>query len=294
MSPKILKTLYFLLLLMVLVVPIGFLYAQAPTPPTPAAPLPPPTRLAPLPSPTTPLTGSNIEIYVKTIFWMAIVSAGVLAVVMITYGGVLYMTSEAFNTKSAAKTHITMAIVGLILAASSVLILQTVNPDLLKFKLALNFTPLDLLPPGTLLEGGKSGCTAQADGAPLVEGCRWDFGKPVSNLRSPANVWLCGDIGTNDYIKAPNDDFCAGKPPAQGAGLGPPTCCTYISPRGGCSGAGVSEGYTWCVWSPDATLGEDCTALDPDLSRTGVSEGTEYPCLGRKTGGSRQDCCVRR
>lgn len=68
--------------------------------------------------------------YLNKIFTFGIVLASGLAVVMIAIGGVKYSTTDAFSGKSEGKAMVTNAIVGLILALTSYLILSTINPAL--------------------------------------------------------------------------------------------------------------------------------------------------------------------
>lgn len=96
--------------------------------------------LAPLPGIETgsiTLTG-----YLQQFFNLGIRLAIILAVLMVTIGGVQYITSEGITDKSAARGRIISAIVGLLLAISSVLVIQTINPDLLN----LDFNPAQSAP----------------------------------------------------------------------------------------------------------------------------------------------------
>ena len=156
----------------------------------PAATPPTYERLAPLPLPTIAV-GEGLSGYLKTLFWLTISAAGVLAVLMITVGGVQYMLSEAFNTKADAKNRITMAIFGFLLAISSVLILQTINPELLQFKLLTRLSDLksslvfDLsAPSGVLTESPtKPGCSTLADFfGSVVQSCSWIHSKAAGNI----------------------------------------------------------------------------------------------------------------
>lgn len=92
------------------------------------------TPLAPLPGIE---TAQPIELgnYINQMFRLIVGLASVLAVLMIVVGGIQYMMSEAVGSKSEAKKRIWAAVIGLLLAISSVLILQTINPDLLKLDL---------------------------------------------------------------------------------------------------------------------------------------------------------------
>ncbi|MEI7765136.1 MAG: IPT/TIG domain-containing protein [bacterium] len=71
--------------------------------------------------------GDYLNVMIKLFFGIC----GVLAVIMITMGGIQYMTSELVSSKEAGKESITHAIFGLLLALSAYLILNTINPDLL-------------------------------------------------------------------------------------------------------------------------------------------------------------------
>jgi TRAP-type C4-dicarboxylate transport system permease small subunit len=55
----------------------------------------------------------------------------VLAVIMIVWGGIEYMTSELISGKDAGRERIRDAVFGLILALGAWLLLYTINPQLL-------------------------------------------------------------------------------------------------------------------------------------------------------------------
>lgn len=73
----------------------------------------------------------NVGDYFNIIFKLAIGLCAVLAVVMIVIGGVQYMGNESIFGKTEAKSRITAAILGLLIALSSYALLNTINPDLL-------------------------------------------------------------------------------------------------------------------------------------------------------------------
>ena len=79
--------------------------------------------------------GNYLNILIKLFFGIC----GVLAVVMIVMGGIEYMTSELISSKEAGKETIRNALLGLLLALGAYLILNTINPDLLK--VCLNTLP---------------------------------------------------------------------------------------------------------------------------------------------------------
>ena len=62
---------------------------------------------------------------------------GVLAVLMIIIGGIEYMSTVSLDEKSGARTRITNALLGLVLALSSYVILFTINPALTEFDIHL-------------------------------------------------------------------------------------------------------------------------------------------------------------
>ncbi len=78
---------------------------------------------------------SNLALYLSTLYTYGLQIVGTLAIFMIILGGIKYLTAggDMSRTKSAIE-NITNATIGLVLALASYLILNTVNPDLLKFK----------------------------------------------------------------------------------------------------------------------------------------------------------------
>ncbi len=77
----------------------------------------------------------DLKSYVIYIFKLAIALAVFLAVVMITWGGFRYMTVESVSGKSDAKEIIQNALLGLLGALASYLILYTINPQLVNLNL---------------------------------------------------------------------------------------------------------------------------------------------------------------
>ncbi|HEY4515783.1 MAG TPA: pilin [Candidatus Paceibacterota bacterium] len=75
--------------------------------------------------------------YIQGLFTLIIAIAGGLAVLKIIFGGIQYMSTDAFQGKSDAKGTIQNAIWGLMLAIGAWLILFTINPKLVKFDLSI-------------------------------------------------------------------------------------------------------------------------------------------------------------
>lgn len=134
--------------------------------------------LAPIPlkgagSPETKQTNASGD-YLKGIFMLAIAIAGGLAVVMIIFGGIEYMTSETLPGKKDGRERITNAIWGLMLAIGAWLILNTINPKLTDFNFTVSApagattgTSGTIGSSGTLSGGGLGNELAGNGGAPL-------------------------------------------------------------------------------------------------------------------------------
>lgn len=71
----------------------------------------------------------------QNIYNVGLTVASTLAVIMIMYGGVKYMTTDAWTQKEEAKDIIQSAIFGLVIALTSALILYTINPDILNIRI---------------------------------------------------------------------------------------------------------------------------------------------------------------
>jgi hypothetical protein len=70
--------------------------------------------------------------YLNAIFSLLIAIAGVLAVIRIVLAGFSYMTTDAWGSKEEAVGTIRAVVIGLIVLLLSVVILKTLNPDLLR------------------------------------------------------------------------------------------------------------------------------------------------------------------
>lgn len=135
------------------------------------------TFLAPLPGLEKTIEGSSLfSAYLSALFRFAIVIASILAVIVIIIAGLKYI-GAAGNTAvvNDAKDQIYWAVLGLILALSSWLILSIINPKLLVLKLGVTSTKLIQAPNAESLFSGaycgqfteNSACTADAS-------CTWN------------------------------------------------------------------------------------------------------------------------
>ncbi|PIW78866.1 MAG: hypothetical protein COZ99_04230, partial [Parcubacteria group bacterium CG_4_8_14_3_um_filter_48_16] len=77
------------------------------------------------------VSDSLIGDYISAFFNFAVPGTAILAVVMMMYGGVIWLTSGGSTERiSQAKQYISGAISGMVLLLASYLILNTVSPDL--------------------------------------------------------------------------------------------------------------------------------------------------------------------
>lgn len=80
------------------------------------------------------ITGATLGEYIVAVYFFLVSSAGILATVFIMYGGVRYIISFGNQSKiAAAQETITSALMGLLIAVASYMILLTINPNLVKF-----------------------------------------------------------------------------------------------------------------------------------------------------------------
>jgi hypothetical protein len=108
----------------------------APNPTTPATPAQPAVSneyqlLIPIPTATNNLTTvptNNPVQYVNTLFTILISLGVVLAVFMLVYAGVLYMSTDAITGKKQGKTIMMRTLYGFIVLVGCFLLLQTLNP----------------------------------------------------------------------------------------------------------------------------------------------------------------------
>src|SRR3989338_2557786 len=114
--------------------------------------------LAPLPGYVQNTTGNktNASLYITGIFTLIIAIAGLLAVIAIIFGGIKYMSTDAFTGKSEAKATIEHAIWGLLLAVSAWLILNTINPNLVNFNFGIAVQPIATITTPTSVLSGPS------------------------------------------------------------------------------------------------------------------------------------------
>ena len=78
---------------------------------------------------------TDLSDYIRTFYTFFVTSAGILATVMIMFGGYRWITAGGNSSKiSEAKETIISAALGLVLALTSYVILNTINPDITALK----------------------------------------------------------------------------------------------------------------------------------------------------------------
>lgn len=80
-------------------------------------------------------TITTFEQYANLMFTTIFALAVAMAVVKLAWAGFIYASSEIISTKSEAKKSITNVFIGIIIALGAYLLLKTINPDLVNFKL---------------------------------------------------------------------------------------------------------------------------------------------------------------
>ena len=93
------------------------------------------TLLAPISGLISVSTSGGLGEYLSKIYSYSIAIAGVLAVLMLVWGGFKYMTTDSILGKSDGKEIVNNALLGLVLVFASWLILYTINPNLVNWNL---------------------------------------------------------------------------------------------------------------------------------------------------------------
>lgn len=116
--------------------------------------------------------GGGILGVLQRIFTIMLVAAVVLAVVFMIIGGTRYATGDTLSLKMGGRQIITNAVSGLLFALLAWLLLNIINPDLLRFTLSIPNIGKELTP------GGSSGTATSTTGGGTVipgEGCGPDI-----------------------------------------------------------------------------------------------------------------------
>ena len=141
-------------------------------------------------------TAPSIAKYIKAIYNYAIGIVGILAAVVLMFGGVIWLTAGGSQEKvKEAKAWIGASLSGLVLILCSYMILNTINPDLVSFK--------EIVPSPIEYES--------------KENCEWALYTPEVKARY-TDEQICANVNKKlaegyCYEKKPTDSVC---------------CCTTI------------------------------------------------------------------
>lgn len=106
-------------------------------------------------------TDDSFGKYVNVLIKIIIGIVGVLAVITIVLGGVQYMTTDAFSRKEGGKEMITRSILGLVIALGSVLLLNTINPQLSAIVFSIDSAVISIQP--QFIENAEQATTTTND-----------------------------------------------------------------------------------------------------------------------------------
>ncbi|PIZ09801.1 hypothetical protein COY54_02345 [Candidatus Falkowbacteria bacterium CG_4_10_14_0_8_um_filter_41_36] len=183
---------------------------------------------------------SPIAKYISAIYNYGVGIVGILGALMLMIGGIIWLTAAGSSSKiEQAKSFIGSSLTGLVLVLTAVILLQTVNPDLISFKpisvkniadipLEVDnpfFASKDSLPKDTQLGStcvdSEGGCSLTDPPTITVEetACIEKFGETEWGNRKLAccgssilcvapKLWCCGSSATD---KTKNDDWCKGR-----------------------------------------------------------------------------------
>lgn len=106
-----------------------------------------PVLLEPIPGLTAQGEKLNLSAFLQALFKVLLAVGAILAVIMLVIGGVQLALSEAAGGRKEALSRVKNAVLGLLLLFGSVLLLQTINPDLLDFKFLVPAAKTNSNPP---------------------------------------------------------------------------------------------------------------------------------------------------
>lgn len=101
------------------------------------------------------IDGDSLGLYIANLYKFAVGALAIISVVMIMIGGFQWLMSAGRSEHvTSAKDKIFNAIIGLVLALTSYLLLNTINPNLVKFQ----SLSIDVITPQTIKNMDPTGC----------------------------------------------------------------------------------------------------------------------------------------
>jgi hypothetical protein len=158
----------------------------------------------PIPSLGTSISpdGSALGVYIRAVFVYFIWIVGLLAVVMIIWGGVQWVAAAGNPaTITSAREKVLGAITGLALALTSVVLLNQINPNLTNFQsLNINSVAAVELSWSTEVLGGVENLPSCSAGQVSGDPSRVYSGKDTTRSRNLDSKWDLGYMDLNELI----------------------------------------------------------------------------------------------
>jgi hypothetical protein len=166
---------------------------------------------------------NSLPDFLNNLYRLMIGAAAVLAVLQIVRAGIMYMGGDSITERKEAKNLIALAIGGLVLILSPVIVFSVINPDILSLKIGklgeLTKTEFDEYQPGAPITGagGSGQCTPpyiSIGRVAAVAGCNTEGGyEKIADT-------CCSNLGTGQIC-------CGSKtttPPVAPAATSPAAC----------------------------------------------------------------------
>lgn len=224
----------------------------------------------------------TFEEYINFLYGFSIALAALLAVIKIVIAGAKYMLDDVITGKEQAKKDIQGAILGLLLILSAVIILELINPQLIKREIKFNDFQSkrpDLSVAVATTVGGQTVEQLADSLSKGLDACvyKTEPGTSASGKVTivVANANPCGDKARDQLqLFAQNCIDGGGTPTASGSGTGMVICATPLTPPGGISPTSLSAAQKELDYIKN-TFGYSAD-IDGDGSRTTYTLTSEY------------------
>lgn len=229
----------------------------------------------------------NLQCFTIGIYTYLVGVIGILATVMIMYGGVKYLVSLGNPTRMAgAKDTIFSAVVGLVLVLGAYILLNLINPNLTELKVAglktVQATNFPACTAQAVPDKGadKNGCGGMGT-EPNVSG-DGESGVRCRYLKCTGNGEVCAKQNSGDGEKA--DYKCTNVAAGCRATADPDLCEQYSVPGVGSCEFFELLGVGGCFWLPVMNCPSnwsqtDCSECFPLTASNGCKPFTKHPNL---------------
>ncbi|MES2007216.1 MAG: pilin [Patescibacteria group bacterium] len=135
----------------------------------------------------------NFAQYLGLIFKLLLTAGALLAVGTLVYAGISYILSEAFETKGEARKRMVAAFYGLVILLGAWLLLNTINPALLRFDLSSigTFNGTDTSTQNTPSTSNTTNTSTSGGQIDKIEKKDCESQKGYAYLRQPNNTFKC-------------------------------------------------------------------------------------------------------